>query len=252
MTAQYASLIKDQVRFPLLADSPCFLKDDVDAFVDFIEKYVDSADSALLVDIDSSRVVTSKQLSDMLLNALHGNPFYSFDKGQATAVETIKTMVDDCLKYDDNRTIIIKGGPGTGKSVVALNVLGQLTKPKKGKKTGYNAIYCTVNAAPRTLYKQELIQGDFTKSHLKEFFKYPNIFKDIGKNEIDCALFDEAHRLFEFKGGIGVKKGTNLLCNAILGARVSVFLSMRIKWSQKMIMQLLNGSRKYLRKQARG
>ena len=223
MPKQFGSLIKDQVRFPLLAESPCFLKEDVDAFAAFLGKYVESADTGLLAEIDSSKIVTSKQLSDMILDALHGNPFFSYDKGQAAAVEKIKSVVNDCLEFDERRTIIIKGGPGTGKSVVALNVLGQLTKPEKGKKTGHNVIYCTVNAAPRTVYKQELVQGDFTKAQIKEFFKYPSVFKNIGTNEIDCALFDEAHRLFINKGGIGVPKGTNLLRKAIQGTRVSVF-----------------------------
>ena len=223
MPNQYSNLMKDLTKFPLLIEAPCFLMDDRDDFVNYINSKITQADSSLLIDIDNSRVVSSKQLSDMLLNALHGNPFYSYDEGQATSVETIKREVKDCLYYDDKRTIIIKGGPGTGKSVVALNVLGQLTKPVRGRRTGYNAVYCTVNAAPRNLYSAELIQGDFNKAQLKNFFKYPTIFARTSLNEIDCAFFDEAHRLFDFKGGVGLSGGTHILDEAINGSRVSVF-----------------------------
>lgn len=223
MPAQYAGLMKDTEKFPKVSEVPCFLQDDINKFVNFIDSHVRYRDTSLLSEIDSSRVVSSKQLSEMLLDALHGNPFYSYDKGQATSVETIKDTVRDCLKFDDKRTIIIKGGPGTGKSVVALNVLGQLTKPEEGKRTGYNAVYCTVNAAPRNLYSQELIRGDFNKKQLKNFFKYPTIFAKTGTNEIDCAFFDEAHRLFDFKGGVGLPAGVHILDEAIKGSRVSVF-----------------------------
>ena len=59
------------------------LKDDEKELINFIDSHVKKSDINLLADIDSSKVVTSKQLSDMLLNALHGNSFYSYDKGQA-------------------------------------------------------------------------------------------------------------------------------------------------------------------------
>ena len=223
MPAQYSELMKNEHLFPKVNENPCFLKEDVDDFVKFIDAHVRDEDADLLSAIDSSKVVSSRQLSEMLLSALHGNPFFSYDEGQATSVETIKETVKDCLNYDDKRTIIIKGGPGTGKSVVALNVLGQLTRPERGRQTGYNAIYCTANAAPRTLYSQELIQGDFNKTQLKTFFKYPTIFKDTPENGFDCAFFDEAHRLFDFKAGVGLPTGSHILEKAIKGSRVSVF-----------------------------
>lgn len=220
MPSQFAGLMKDSNRFPLINEAPCFLKDDMDSFIDFITRYISSKDESLLIDLDNSRVVSSRQLSDMLLNALHGNPFYSYDEAQARAVATIKATVADCLRYGDNRTIIIKGGPGTGKSVVALNVLGELTKPVRGRRTGYNAFYCTVNAAPRYLYAEELIQGDFTRNQLGQFFKFPTVFKNTGRNEIACVLFDEAHRLFDSDY---MNTTNNILEKAISSSRVSVF-----------------------------
>lgn len=157
MPNHYSEYMKDTQKFPLLREAPCFLQDDKEELINYINMNVVSANPSLLVIIDTSKVVPSKHLSDLLLNALKGNPFYSYDKGQATSVETIKATVLDCLKYDDKRTIIIKGGPGTGKSIVALNVLGQITKPVNGKATGNSAVYVTVNAAPRNLYSTKLV-----------------------------------------------------------------------------------------------
>ncbi len=220
MPNQFSTLIKDLNRFPLLSESPCFLKNDVDELVDFINSHISYNDQSLLVDIDSSKVITSRELSKMLLDALHGNNFYSYDDGQAYAVSKIKEVVSDKLHYQEGATILIKGGPGTGKSVVALHSLGELTKPIKGKKTGYNAIYCTNNAAPKNFYSQELIQGDFNKTQLKEFFKSPIVFAHTSTNEIDCTFFDEAHRL-PYYSNMNIVK--NVLDKAINSSRVSVF-----------------------------
>ena len=224
MPMQYSGIMNDVNAFPEILKSPCFLKDDIDKLVNFIDSHVREMDTNLLSDIDSSEIVVSMQLSDMLLDALHGNSAFSYDERQRKSIDVIKETVKECLKYDDKRTIIIKGGPGTGKSVVALNVLGELTKPIKGEKTGYNAVYFTVNSAPRKLYSQELLQGDFKKSQLESFFKYPGkILTRAHANGIDCAFFDEAHRLFDFKGGVGLSSGAHILDEAIRVPRVSVF-----------------------------
>ena len=111
----------------------------------------------------------------MLTEALKGNGFFSYDQAQANAASEIVRTVEDALYYNEKKAIIIKGGAGTGKSVVALNVLGQLLSKQYGDRR--NTIYLTANAAPRVLYSQELIGNDYTKKAIGNLFKYPSIFK---------------------------------------------------------------------------
>ncbi len=216
------SVLLDNLElFPLTTESPVFLKDDAEKLAGFISKYVKHRNKELLYEIENSRIVPSKHLADMLRNSIEGNDFFSYDEAQASAVSEIVRTVEDAIYYNEKKTIIIKGGAGTGKSVVAINVLGQLVSGKHGAK--YNAAYFTTNAAPRVLYTEELIKDDYTKKAIKNLFKYPTIFKSAGENDFDCAIIDEAHRVFDFKGGVGISKDVHLLEKIIQGSRVNVF-----------------------------
>lgn len=221
MKDDYSMLLDNLDLYPLVEDAPVFLKNDEERLAEFITKYVKYGERDILYNIENSKIVPSKHLSEMLKSSLEGNDFFSYDEAQANAVAEIEKVVNDALYYNEKKCIIIKGGPGTGKSVVALNALGRLISGKDGERR--NAVYLTVNAAPKRLYSEELISNDYTKKALKNLFKYPSIFKDSGENDFDCVFVDEAHRMFEYKTGIGVKKGINLFERMIKAARVCVF-----------------------------
>ena len=215
-------LLLDSSLFPIVNSSPAFLHNDVQKLVDFIKKYVKRPCDEILYQIDHCDIKPSAHLSKALKEAIEGNDFFAYDEDQENAISEILFQVTDSLYYGDKRVIIVKGAPGTGKSVVAMNVLGKLIAPKKGQKK-YNAAYFAVNAAIRTLYGNELVKDDYKRNFLKTLFKYPTCLKDAAANEFDCGIFDESHRLFDFKGGVGMSKGTHLLERAINACRVSVF-----------------------------
>ena len=216
-------LIRDRNIYPIIDNSPVFLKDDEKKLASFISRYVKHKNTNILYEIEKSHIVPSKHLSDMLADALRGNEFFSYDDYQANSVAEIVTTVRDALHYNEKKVIIIRGGAGTGKSIVALNALGKLISPKKGEKK-CNAAYVAVNAAPRVLYANELIKNDFRKNAIKNLFKYPTSFKNCAENDYDCIVVDEAHRIFDYKNGVGLKKGTHMLKQLLSASRVSVFL----------------------------
>lgn len=221
MNNDYSVLLDNLELYPLVKDAPVFLKDDEKKLAEFITKYVKHGEKRLLYEIEDSRIVPSKHLSDMLAEALKGNGFFSYDQAQANAVSEIVRTVEDALYYNEKKAIIIKGGAGTGKSVIALNVLGLLLSKRYGDRR--NAIYLTANAAPRYLYAEELIGSDYTKKAIGNLFKYPSIFKDSGENDYDCVLIDEAHRIFDYKNGVGIKGGIHIFDRIMNASRVSVF-----------------------------
>lgn len=218
----YSILLDNLDVYPLVKDSPVFLKDDKQKLADFITKYVKYGDSEILFNIENSRIIPSKHLSDMLKSSLEGNDFFSYDESQANAVSEIERLVKEALYYNEKKVVIIKGGPGTGKSVVAINILGRLISPKKNEEKR-NAVYMSANASPRYLYAEELIENDFRKNAIKNLFKYPTALKQSGENDYDCILIDEAHRIFDYKNGVGLKKGFHMFEKIIKAARVSVF-----------------------------
>ena len=215
-------LLDDTVKYPLVESAPVFYRGQKEQLRAYISRFVTKPNKKLLYEIEDSRIVPSKYLADMLTASIRGNPFFSYDEAQATSVAQIVETAVDSAKYGGKRTIIIKGGAGTGKSVVAINALGQMIHNREAGRR-LNAVYVTANAAPRTLYAEELVGGDFTKSAIEGLFKYPTVFCRVGEDAYDCALVDEAHRVFDFKGGVGIKKGTHVLDDIIRASRVSVF-----------------------------
>ncbi|MBC5721596.1 DUF2075 domain-containing protein [Flintibacter sp. NSJ-23] len=121
------------------------------------------------------------------------------------------------LQDDQKRTIIIEGGPGTGKSVVAVRLLVELISRR-----GRNAQYVTKNAAPRNVYFKELRQEQYTLEYIKNLFKGSGSYVNCPKNAFDCLIADEAHRLNE-KSGMYRSKGENQIKEIIAAAKVSVF-----------------------------
>ena len=215
-------LLDDISKYPLVLSSPVFYEGQSDQLGKYISKYIKKPNKHLLYLIENSRIVPSKFLANMLKEAIQGNPFFSYDEAQATSVAQIVETAVDSAKYGGKRTIIIKGGAGTGKSIVAINALGQLINNKESPNR-LNAVYVSTNAAPRNLYSEELVGKDYTKTAIKQLFRYPTVFCHSGEDEFDCALVDEAHRIFDFKGGVGIKKGTHVLEDIIRASRVAVF-----------------------------
>ena len=213
-------LLGDVIRFPLVQESPVFYCGDEDELGSFIKKFISQPNHRLLYEIEDSRIIPSKYLANMLAEAINGNGFFSYDEAQATSVAEIVEAVQEANYYNQKKTIIIKGGAGTGKSVVAINVLGQLVN---GGKKRMNAVYSTANASPRYLYTEQLVKNDFKKRQIEALFVYPTVFLRAPENSYDCALVDEAHRVFDFKGGVGMTKHQHILESIIKSSKVSVF-----------------------------
>ena len=62
------------------------------------------------------------------------------------------------------RVLIVEGGPGTGKSVLAINLLVKMTAKDAV------CAYVTKNAAPRKVYSKKL-KGNFRQAVISELFK---------------------------------------------------------------------------------
>ena len=105
---------------------------DAERLREFIKKYVKKGNGRLLYDIDANGIRPSSEFSNMLYSAIEGNDIFSLDDNQTEAVSQIVTSTYFAVGNNIRTTIIIKGGPGTGKSLVAINAMGQLIHPLKG------------------------------------------------------------------------------------------------------------------------
>lgn len=199
--------------------APVFLENDTRELSRFISKLVRrKSELDLLYLIEDGRLRPAKALQDALGSMLKGNrEFYLIDE-QKVAFETIRKIVHNALKESGNPkyTIIVEGGPGTGKSVVAIQLLCELIR------SGYTANYVTKNAAPRNVYFEQLRRDAYTQNYIKSLFKGSGSYVNAGKNVFDCLIVDEAHRL-QMKSGMFQNRGACQTKEIIHASRVSVF-----------------------------
>ena len=145
---------------------------------------------------------------------IDGNQEFVMLDEQKVVYEDILLNSLKCKKDKKKRTIIVEGGPGTGKTVVAINLLAKLTQE------GQFVQYTSKNSAPRNVYAKKL--SGYKKSSVLNMFKGSGSYVDLESNMIDTVLCDEAHRLNE-KSGLYSNFGENQIKEIIHASTCSVF-----------------------------
>lgn len=200
----------------VLADAPAFTYGQRDALRNFIKKSIITGDNEdTLVKIEHGKIRPSKQLQDSISGMLKGNKEFIMLDEQKVVYENILSLSTKCQKDGKKRTIIVEGGPGTGKTVVAINLLAELTKRNQFVQ------YVSKNAAPRTVYGYKL-KGTMKKSSVDNLFKGSGCYTEAPMNSVGTILADEAHRLNE-KSGMFQNMGENQIKEVIHASRCSVF-----------------------------
>ena len=199
-----------------LEDAPAFTRGEVTKLRDFIKKSIRTGDQKELIYlIDSGRIKPSKSLQDAIAGMLKGNREFIMLDEQKVVYEEILEEARLSAKDGRKRVVIVKGGPGTEKSVVAVNLLAELTKEDQFCQ------YVSKNSAPRNVYRKKL-KGDIRKSSVDNMFKGSGIYTETDNNMVDTILVDEAHRLNE-KSGMFHNMGENQIKEIIHAAKCSVF-----------------------------
>lgn len=207
-------------------EAPVFTKGQLNSLRDFIKKTVVKGDrKKVLYEIESGRIRPSKSLQNAITSMLQGNQEFIMIDEQKVAYEQILEVSELCQKDFKKRTIIVEGGPGTGKSVIAVNLLAELTKRDQLVQ------YVSKNSAPREVYKQKLKQS-FKISSIDNLFKGSGSYTETENNMIHTLLVDESHRLNE-KSGLFQNKGENQIKEIIHSSFCSVFF---IDESQRVTM----------------
>ena len=218
--------ILDEKYKEYIDEAPVFCERDTLKLREFIHRFIQKGDDKkILYEIDHGKIRPSKSLQNAISNMLKGNREFIMIDDQKVVYENILQLA--CKSKEDmkKRTIIVEGGPGTGKSVVAINLLAELTK------RGQFAQYASKNSAPRQVYSQKL-KGDFKKNRVDIMFRSTGSYTEIENNYVDTILVDEAHRMNE-KSGMFQNMGENQIKEVIHSSKCSVFF---IDESQRVTM----------------
>lgn len=200
----------------LLYESPIFLNGENDKLKDFITRYIKYGDNKeTLYILEKGGIRPSKQLQDNILSMLQGKEEFSMVDLQKDVFEEAKRLAKLSKKDGKKRVYIVEGGPGTGKSVIAINLMGQLLG-----KYGMNCQYITKNQNPRNVYATQL-KGNYKKTEIDELFCGSGSYIKEKSNAFDALIVDEAHRITEKTSFL--KRGDNQIKEIIKAARFSIF-----------------------------
>ena len=166
-----------------------------------------------------SDIAPSKHLMKVVAEELKSrNQFVLLDE-QQEAVSLVRHAVESSYRGNSKRIVLVTGGPGSGKSVIALSVLADLAS------TGRKVLHAT-GSRSFTLTLREL--AGKTATAARAIFKYFNNFMDAVPNSIDVLIMDEAHRLRDTSEtrytAAALRTGRKQIDEVVSVARVPVFL----------------------------
>jgi len=209
--------VNDDFYSEYTSHAPIFLSPDVKKLAEFLKKFVKYGDSDdIMYRIENGKIKPSKNLTDSLVSMLDGNQEFIMLDEQKLVYET---AIDLAIKAQSGtkQVLVVEGGPGTGKSVVAINLLVELTKREMTSQ------YVTKNRAPREVFIKQLTK-EKKKTVVKNLFKHPWGYYEIEANSIDTIVVDEAHRLNE-KSGLYGNLGENQVKELIECSKFSIFFT---------------------------
>ena len=167
-----------------LATNPLFTGDQSGDLAEFLNERLSDGDGiAIMEKVLDSKYKPSKKLLDHTAKMVAGQQEFILLDEQFVVFESVLAAAREGLKHDNKQVILVKGGPGTGKSVIALHLVGRLAK------LGFNAQHATGSKAFTENMRR--IVGPRARAQ----FAYFNQFGQFPRNEIDVLILDEAHRL---------------------------------------------------------
>ena len=208
-------VIRNEFYAEYINKAPVFLKSDAIKLREFIKKHVRYGDRTnILFRIENGKIKPSKMLADSITKMIKGNQEFVMIDDQKVVYENAIALAKHASEKN-KQVLIVKGGPGTGKSVVAINLLVELTK------LGLLTQYVSKNAAPRAVYEARLT-GSVRATEIRNMFRGSGAFIDSPANEYDALIVDEAHRLNKFSGLFG-NLGENQIKEIINASKFSIF-----------------------------
>lgn len=171
----------------LLRDAPVFVRDDDDAFTAYLRDHLPDGDGMTVLErIEGGTFRPQKELLAHTAQAIRLEPAWELLDEQRVSFNAVLTRVREAHEGDQRTVFLIRGGPGTGKSVVAINLVAALSDE------GVATLHTTGSRA----FTENLRKVVGRRAAAQ--FKYFNSLSDAEGGELDVVISDEAHRLREF------------------------------------------------------
>jgi hypothetical protein len=212
--------VEDLFELSLTERTRLFTKSRRAAFLEYLREQFTPEPGAGAADrLLSSAIRPSKQLMKLAASEIKDREQFVLLDEQRLAYEIVLHAVEKARRSDAKEVVVITGGPGSGKSVIALSLLGELYR------RDYSALHATGSRSFTQTMRRVAGRGS---PRVKDLFKYFNSFMDAQRNDIEVLICDEAHRLRETSANRYTsavhRTGRSQIDELIAAARVPVFL----------------------------
>ncbi len=190
-------------------------------FMDFLRSRLDAAaPGAPYADrFLSLRSAPSRQLLAAAAAEIRDREQFVLLDEQRLAYDMVLHAAETARAIDAKTVVIVTGGPGSGKSVIALSLLGELARQ------GRTVLHATGSQSFTLTLRKVAGRGSRATQDL---FKYFNQFIDADRNGLEVLILDEAHRIRETSAGrftrAKLRSGRSQIDELMSAARVPVFL----------------------------
>ncbi len=204
------SLLRDPEKFGTLPkEYPLFTRRDIEAFKVFLNSILgDGLDINLTSRVKFGRIIPSTKLLDVVAQVIENNFEWNLLDNQLLVFNTIVSLVEAAKTSNKKFIVLVKGVPGTGKSVLALQLLAYAARQRwrVAHAVGSKAFMVVLQALTEYLSDQ-LFKNIYNVKYKNQlpvselFTTFANIAK-IGSEShelLDLVIADEAHRLWDFR-----------------------------------------------------
>jgi len=168
----------------VLALYPLFAGDRVTELVAFLDDHLgDGRGLGVLNSVREGHYRPHKKLLDHTAAMISGEPTYVLLDEQQVVFKTILAKVAEARDLNTKAVFVIRGGPGTGKSVIALNLVAELAG------NGYAVHHATGSAAFTNTVRKKV------GTRASGLFKFFNSYLNAEEDALDVVVCDEAHRI---------------------------------------------------------
>jgi uncharacterized protein len=215
-----------ELNDPLLDDKfeswtlkyPVFFERDFDAAKRYLSESVGAGPGLdVLSRIESSGVKPSQDFIDHLGDVLAGKSEYKLLDDQRLVYDRVLRSLESALSTGTKTVVIALGGPGTGKTVIAVNLMAELTQKHRA------AVQFVTGSGAFTRTMKESLDP-----RIARLFKFTNNYVRAEPNSFDVLIVDEAHRLRSFSstftGRRTSREGDFQVDEIIRAGKVTLFL----------------------------
>ena len=139
-------------------------------------------------DFLSARAAPSRQLLAVAAAEIREREQFVLLDQQQLAYRLVLHATEAARAEDAKSVVIVTGGPGSGKSVIALSLLGELARQ------GRTVVHATGSRSFTQTLRKVAGRGS---TRTRNLFKYFNSFVDADRNGLEVLILDEAHRIRE-------------------------------------------------------